>query len=91
MKHLETNNILTESQHGFRKSHSQFLLTVDDLASTLNKNQQVDAILLDFSKAFDKVPHQRLLAKIEHYGIRDKLNLKNWVSDFLGARKQEVV
>lgn len=92
MKHLETNNILTESQHGFRKSHScesQLLLTVEDLASSLNKNQQVDALLLDFSKAFDKVPHQRLLAKIKHYGIRDNLN--NWISDFLGERKQEVV
>lgn len=92
MKHLETNNILTESQHGFRKSHScesQLLLTVEDLASSLNKNQQVDAILLDFSKAFDKVPNQRLLAKIKYYGIRDNLN--NWISDFLGERKQEVV
>lgn len=92
MKHLETNKILTESQHGFRKSHScesQLLLTVEDLASSLNKNQQVDAILLDFSKAFDKVPHQRLLAKIKHYGIRDNLN--NWISDFLGEQKQEVV
>ena len=68
---------------------SQLLLTVDDLASSLNKNQQVIVILLDFSKAFDKVPHQRLLTKIQHYGIRDNLN--DWIRDFLGGRKQEVV
>lgn len=55
MKHLETNSVLAESHHGFSKSHScesPLLLTVEDLASRLNKNQHVHAIL------FDKVSHQ---------------------------------
>ena len=44
-------------------------MTVDDLAGGLNEKQQVDAILFDFWKAFDKVHHQRLLLKLEHYGV----------------------
>ena len=64
-------------------------MTVDDLARGLNEKQQVDAVLIDFSKTFDKVPHQRLLFKLEHYGVRG--NLLKWVEDFLSARTQEVV
>ena len=64
MKHLDMYDILIDAQHGFRKSRScesQLIMTVQDLANSLNRNEQVDGILLDFSKAFDKVPHQRLL------------------------------
>ena len=50
----------------------------------LNKNEQVDGILLDFSKAFDKVPHQRLLERLSYYGVR-------WIKDFLTNLNQEVV
>ena len=70
MKHLEALNILSEKQHGFRKHHScesQLLLTIHDLAKGLDDKQQIDAILLDFSKAFDKVPNVRLLKKLEFY------------------------
>ena len=48
-----------------------------------------DAILLDFSKACDKVPHHRLTVKLHHYGIRDK-NL-SWIQSFLADRSQQVV
>ena len=71
--HLEHNNVLSELQHGFRKkrsTESQLILTVQDLAADLDKGQQIDAILLDFSKAFDKVPHRRLLLKLHHSGVR---------------------
>ena len=64
MHHLETNNILVDTQFGFRANHScesQLFLTVDDLARTIDKRLQVDCSILDFSKAFDKVPHARLL------------------------------
>ena len=50
---------------------------------------QVDAAILDFSKAFDKVAHSRLLYKLEYYGIRG--NLQNWLSSFLSGRSQQVV
>jgi hypothetical protein len=89
--HLEHNNVLSELQLGFRKkrsTESQPILTVQDLAADLDKGQQIDAILLDFSKAFDKVPHRRLL-KLHHSGVRS--NTLSWIADFLSGRSQEVV
>ena len=83
---------LSDYQHGFRKKRScetQLLVTVHDLAAGLDRHQQIDAILLDFSKAFDKVPHKRLATKLHHYGIRDK-NL-SWIKSFLADRRQQVV
>ena len=46
-------------------------------------------IILDFSKAFDRVPHRRLLMKIHHYGIRG--NTHKWIESFLFKRSQQVV
>ena len=92
MKFLENNKILSNYQHGFWKKGScetQFITTVHDLTIGLDRRQQVDAILLDFSKAFDKVPHQRLAVKLHNYGIRDK-NL-SWIQSFLADRNQNVV
>ena len=90
--HFEKNSILTDCQHGFRKRRpceTQLILTIDDLARGLNDKQQIDAILLDFSKAFDCVPHQRLLLKLKHYGVCG--NILSWIEDFLSARTQEVI
>ena len=67
MKHLENNNILTGLQHGFRKHRScktQLIKTVNDLAKSMNHGEQIDSILLDFSKALDKVYHRKLLLKL---------------------------
>ena len=92
IKHLDDHHLLNDAQHGFRKRRScesQLILTVQDLAKGLNDGEQIDAVLLDFSKAFDKVPHQRLLEKLCHYGVRDSLN--KWIADFLADRQQEVV
>ena len=50
---------------------------------------RIDAILLDFSKAFDKVPHQWLLCKLNHYGVRGQV--LNWITSFLAGRSQSVV
>ena len=69
--HLERHSILTEAQHGFRSRRScetQLIYTVHELARGLSEGKQIDAILLDFSKAFDKVPHERLLYKLHYYG-----------------------
>ncbi|KAL8608407.1 hypothetical protein ACOMHN_002640 [Nucella lapillus] len=55
----------------------------------LSKGAQVDVVLLDFSKAFDKVPHQRLLRKLHHYGVRN--NTLGWIQSFLSGRIQQVV
>ena len=89
--HLDNHGLLTDKQFGFRKKHScetQLLLTVNDLAVGLREKEQIDAILLDFSKAFDKVPHERLLLKLHHIGVRGLLLA--WIRDFLTGRTQQV-
>ena len=62
---------------------------MQDWASSINSKRQTDVILLDFSKAFDKVSHRKLLHKIHHYGIRAKT--KSWITAFLDSRQQQVV
>ena len=92
MKHLETNNILSDHQYGFRHSRSceTLLITLlHDLSCCYDTGIQTDIIFTDFAKAFDTVPHQRLLYKLDWYGIRG--NLKNWISSFLNHRTQCVV
>ena len=79
-------------QHGFRKHHScesQLLLTVNDLTKSLNEGSQIDSILLDFSKAFDKVDHSKLCSKFDHYEVRGKS--LSWIKDYLQGRTQTVV
>ena len=73
LKHLDTHDILTDCQHGFRARRScetQLVTLAHELAQSMDKGKQQDMIILDFSKAFDKVPHQRLLSKLDFYGIR---------------------
>ena len=65
-----------------------FTITINDLARGLDNSQQIDGILLDFSKAFDKVPHRRLAAKLHHYGVRGKT--LSWIQSFLAGRTQQV-
>ena len=55
---------------------------------SIDKNKQTDLIILDFSKAFDRVPHQRLLGKLDFYGIRGRIY--NWIKSFLSSRNQQV-
>ena len=93
MEHFDKSNILCDEQHGFRKKRScesQLVTTIQGIASKLRTGRdQVDVILLDFAKAFDKVPHQRLLHKLNFYGVRNE-NL-HWVESFLTNRKQRVL
>ena len=92
MTHLAQLNILTDVQHGFRKRRgceTQLTLVINDLAKALNNTEQVDTILLDFSKAFDKVNHRKLYIKLRDYGIRG--TLLDWFKDFLTGRTQQVV
>ena len=92
MHHFDGTNILTDAQNGFRKRRScdtQLILAVQDLAKSLDDRTQSDVFLLDFSKAFDKVPHARLLYKLTYYGITGTTH--NWINDFLKHRTQRVV
>ena len=94
MNHLDAHNILTDSQHGFRPKRScetQLITTHHDIARLLDipDIKQVDAILLDFAKAFDKVPHRRLTHKLQHYGITGPT--LHWITAFLTHRTQRVL
>ena len=62
------------------------ILTIHDIASSLQQNKSIHAAVLGFSKAFDKVPHLRLLMKLERYGIHG--NLLSWMESFLTKRVQ---
>ena len=90
-KHLHKHNILLHFQHGFLSGlscESQLIETVHDWITAMDNKSQIDAILLDFTKAFDKVPHKRLLSKLGFYGITG--NTKNWIKSFLSHQKQRV-
>ena len=91
-KHMNTHDLPYDLQHGFREKRScetQLAILVEDLARNLSARKQTDLILLDFSKAFDKVNHSKLLWKLHQYGIRG--NTLNWIRAFLGNRSQIVV
>lgn len=60
-----------------------------DIASSTDTRSQTDVILLDFSNAFDKVSHERLLSNMEHYGIRG--NMHKWIRDFLQECHQVIL
>ena len=92
MKHAEDNNILYPLQHGFRSKRScetQLLECIDDLTKNMANGKQTDLLILDFSKAFDKVGHNLLLHKLNHYGIRGET--LEWIRAFLSDRTQVVV
>ena len=87
-----TGNILTDSQHGFRAKRStdtQLIQTFHDIFKSLDKKETVDMAILDFTKAFDKVPHKRLIHKLNYYGISG--SIATWVETFLIGMTQQVV
>ena len=84
LKHLEKNKILTNLNHGFRSGYScetQLITTINDFLQEHDKGQQVDIAILDFSKAFNTVPHDKLLHKLEQYSIKG--NVHSWLTNFL--------
>ena len=75
--------LFSKAQHGFiagRSCTTQLLEFLEDVTMALDQGDDLDVIYLDFCKAFDKVPHKRLLKKLWGYGI--KANIHTWVKDF---------
>ena len=89
---MEGNRLLGESQHGFRKGRSCLTNLLEFLHENKDKVDQgipVHVIYLDFAKAFNKVPHMRLLYKLEKYGIN--ADIVRWIKTWLSGRRQRVV
>ena len=88
-KHLAFESILADCQHGFRSQRScetQLVQFYHDMVNNLDGGQdrgqkQTDVSIMDFAKAFDKVPHRRLLYKLGYYGIRGSTH--KWISSWL--------
>ena len=90
-QHFETHRILSDRQHAFREKRCcviQLCFVIDDWASALDQRLQSNAFVLDFAKAFDSVPHERLKAKLNSYGISG--SILHWVDVFLCERYQGV-
>lgn len=89
--HLKTNDTLISAQHGFRESHScdsQLVSLTQEIAEVLDRRGEMDAILIDFSKAFDVVPHKNLIDKINNLGI--DCRIVKWIDEWLSGRTQRV-
>ena len=92
VRHLETNDLLKQNQHGFivgRSTQTQLLQHYTDVFEVISEGVRLDTIYLDFAKAFDKVNHDILLRKIANHGIRGKVGV--WIRDFLSNRKYRVM
>ena len=92
ISHLLANNLLTDHQFGFipgRSCTTQLLYVLDYFTKHLDKGELIDVIYLDFQKAFDSVPHQRLIQKLTSFGINGKI--LQWINDFLWNRTQQVL
>ena len=72
-----------------RSCETRLIMLIEDLARNASLGKQIDIILLNFSKAFDKVNHSKLLWKLHQYGIRG--HVMGWIRAFLGSRSQQVV
>ena len=87
--HMTTNKLFSDKQFGFisgRSTTLQLLHVVTIWCEILDEGGTIDVIYCDFMKAFDKVPHRRLLFKIERYGITE--NVHGWIKSFLTGRTQ---
>ena len=91
MIHLKSKNLLSRKQYGFisgRSTTTQLLSYLDKCVETIVTGGVVDTIYFDFAKAFDTVPHRRLLGKLSCYGISG--NIHDWIKAFLLGRSQVV-
>ena len=92
MKHMKTKKLFSRKQFGFLPGRStvlQLIKVIDQWTQILDEGDAVDIIYCDFMKAFDKVPHRRLLAKISSYKIGE--TCLKWIEAFLSNRRQCVI
>ena len=88
---IEGLGLIEESQHGFRNGRScltNLLEFYDEMMDCLDRGDPVDVIYLDFSKAFDTVPHKRLMVKVKGHNIEG--DIEKWITAWLSGRQQRV-
>ena len=91
MKHLTDNKLIKDSQHGFMQGKScstNLVEFLEKVTKTVDGGKPVDVFYLDFAKAFDKVPRERLLLKLHAKGVSGRL--LNWIRIWLTNRTQQV-
>ena len=89
---LKKYKLINPSQHGFLKAKScltNVLCFLEEITKLVDDGSPVDVIYLDFQKAFDKVPHQRLIIKLIAHGMGN--SIINWTAQWLTDRRQWVV
>jgi hypothetical protein len=92
VKHKSANKLLCNKQFGFISGISttlQLLRVMDEWTKIIDKGGKIDSVYMNFMKAFDKVPHRRLLRKMHRYKISEKVI--KWVESFLSNRIQKVI
>ena len=92
VSHLDRNELLLGSQHGFRLGSScltNLLEFYHNIIGAYDRSRSADVVFLDFQKAFDKVPHKRLMLKVRALGIGGAL--AEWLQAWLSDRRQRVV
>ena len=80
MAFLEDHELLSESQHGFMRGRScltNLLESLEEWTATLDEGYGLDFLFLDYRKAFDSVPHKRLIEKLKTFGIKGQF--LNWI------------
>ena len=90
-QHMNANNPISKKHFGFLRGRStvlQLLGVLDEWTDSLARGIHIDAVYIDFPKAFDKVPHKRLISIIISYGVMEEIG--DWVDAFLSDRIQKV-
>ena len=90
-EHLQNNNVIPLEQHGFtpgRSCSTQLLLAINEWNKALDDGYSVDVLYFDFQKAFDSVPHNCLISKLQSCGISG--HVLEWIRNFLAGRSKKL-
>jgi len=88
MEHLLRNKYLSNKQYGFVHGRSTLLNMLHQWTEELKSGGQIDVIYTDYEKAFDKVPHRRLINKVASFGLPSMIT--EWIKVFLSDRQYKV-
>jgi len=92
VEHIEVNNLFSKHQHGFTKNRScltNLLETIEEWTEAIENGYGLDILFLDYQKAFDTVPHHRLMEKLRWYGLHT--SLLSWICEFISKRSMRVL